>query len=256
MKRLTLLMVCCLLFGCAPINYSAPVSNAWHTTTNPKGSYIVRRGDTLYAVAWRYDMDFRDLAQNNGLSPPYHLNTGQKLSISPVSYKIKKRYKTKQYVKKRAVITRKSPVSRSKTRRKLSNTSRKPIKSKAQRRITRWYWPVKGRVIKGFSLAKRNKGIDIAGRRGEAVRATASGQVAYSGNGLPGYGNLLIVKHNDDYLSAYAHNRKLLVKEGQRVKAGQKIAEMGSTGSNRVMLHFEIRKAGKPVNPLHYLPRR
>ncbi|MDB1124858.1 peptidoglycan DD-metalloendopeptidase family protein [Vibrio algarum] len=122
-------------------------------------------------------------------------------------------------------------------------------------KISKWLWPTKGRVIKKFSTGDQgNKGIDIAGQRGQSVVSTASGKVVYSGNALRGYGNLIIVKHNDNYLSAYAHNDRLLVSEGQSVKAGQKIATMGSSGSNNVKLHFEIRYQGKSVNPQRYLP--
>ncbi|NAW69952.1 murein hydrolase activator NlpD [Vibrio sp. V27_P1S3P104] len=122
-------------------------------------------------------------------------------------------------------------------------------------KIAKWLWPTKGRVIKNFSAGDQgNKGIDIAGQRGQSIISTAAGTVVYSGNALRGYGNLIIIKHNDHYLSAYAHNDQLLVKEGQSIKAGQKIATMGSSGTNSVRLHFEIRYQGKPVNPQRYLP--
>ena len=130
-------------------------------------------------------------------------------------------------------------------------SSQKPNNDK----ISKWLWPTKGRVIKSFSAGDQgNKGIDIAGQRGQSIVSTASGTVVYSGNALRGYGNLIIVKHNDNYLSAYAHNDRLLVKEGQSVKSGQKIATMGSSGSSSVRLHFEIRYQGKSVNPKRYLP--
>lgn len=130
-------------------------------------------------------------------------------------------------------------------------TTQKP----KQNKVDEWLWPTKGRVINKFSAGDQgNKGIDIAGQRGQSVISTAGGTVVYSGNALRGYGNLIIVKHNDNYLSAYAHNERLLVTEGQSVKPGQKIATMGSTGTNRVKLHFEIRYQGKSVNPERYLP--
>jgi len=120
-----------------------------------------------------------------------------------------------------------------------------------------WKWPTGGPVIETFSTSGQvNKGIDLAGRKGEPVYAAADGKVVFSGPGLVGYGNLIIIKHNSSYLSAYGHNSRLLVKEGQFAKAGQKIAEIGSTGTNRDKLHFEIRRNGKPVNPLQYLPKR
>ncbi len=135
------------------------------------------------------------------------------------------------------------------------NSEIKAKHSEKTQKVERWLWPTKGRVIGKFSTGDQgNKGIDIAGQRGQAVVATAAGSVVYSGNALRGYGNLIIIKHNDNYLSAYAHNDRLLVKEGQNVIAGQKIGTMGSTGSSSVRLHFEIRYQGKSVNPSHYLP--
>ncbi len=129
------------------------------------------------------------------------------------------------------------------------------VSSPSKSNITKWIWPTKGRVIKNFSAGDQgNKGIDIAGQRGQSIVSTAGGTVVYSGNALRGYGNLVIIKHNDNYLSAYAHNERLLVNEGQSVKAGQKIATMGSSGANSVRLHFEIRYQGKSVNPKRYLP--
>ncbi|MGF1911133.1 peptidoglycan DD-metalloendopeptidase family protein [Vibrio kasasachensis] len=122
-------------------------------------------------------------------------------------------------------------------------------------KVTKWLWPTKGRVIKNFSAGDQgNKGIDIAGQRGQSILSTAAGTVVYSGNALRGYGNLVIIKHNDKFLSAYAHNDQLLVQEGQSVKSGQKIATMGNSGTNSVRLHFEIRYRGKSVNPKRYLP--
>ncbi len=120
-----------------------------------------------------------------------------------------------------------------------------------------WKWPASGSLLDKFStVGTINKGIDLAGRKGEPVFAAADGKVVYSGTGLVGYGNLIIIKHNEMYLSAYGHNSKLLLKEGQWAKAGQKIAEIGSTGTQRDKLHFEIRRNGKPVDPLLYLPQR
>ena len=124
-----------------------------------------------------------------------------------------------------------------------TNQNRIPVFATAQ-----WVWPSKGKVVDSFSTL--NKGINIAGSSGEPIVATAAGKVVYSGEGLRGYGNLIIIKHNRIYLSAYAHNKRVNVKEGDWVRQGQKIAEMGSSGANRVMLHFEIRKAGKPINPM------
>jgi lipoprotein NlpD len=133
------------------------------------------------------------------------------------------------------------------------NTKRKSVSSVK----LRWQWPTKGKVIQSFSSKDPNrKGIKLAGYAGEAVYASEAGKVVYSGSGLIGYGMLIIVKHNNDYLSAYGHNRKLLVKEGDQVKRGMRIAEMGKNGSGQAMLHFEIRRNGNPINPVALLPRR
>ena len=118
-----------------------------------------------------------------------------------------------------------------------------------------WAWPADGRVLSRYSEGDA-KGLDISGIRGEPVRAAASGRVVYQGSGLRGYGQLIIIKHNDEFLSAYAHNDRIYVKEGDAVKRGQKIADMGSSGSDRVKLHFEIRRQGVPIDPLKYLPKR
>jgi len=128
--------------------------------------------------------------------------------------------------------------------------------SKQHERVKRWIWPVNGKVIKHFSKkANKNKGLDIVAKKGTAVRATAQGKVVYSGSGLRGYGQLVIIKHNDSFLSAYAHNDKIHVAENEFVKAGQRIADLGSSDSNIDKLHFEIRYKGKPVDPLNYLPK-
>ncbi len=168
-----------------------------------------------------------------------------------------KAHNTQKVVKKDPVKT----IDQSKTKEYVGSNTQQNVnknvsKPKPQNtKVDKWLWPTKGRVVKNFSAGDQgNKGIDIAGQRGQAITSTAAGTVVYSGNALRGYGNLVIVKHNEHYLSAYAHNDRLLVKEGQSVKAGQKIATMGSSGTNNVRLHFEIRYQGKSVNPKRYLP--
>ena len=152
---------------------------------------------------------------------------------------------------KLSAVSKKSSLGRQK-----QDTSHRNVKNQiTTNQKINWAWPIKGKLIKTFNKRLNDaKGIDIAGRVGSEVKAAASGKVVYSGNGLISYGNLIIIKHNDLYLSAYAHNRKLLVKEGQQVRVGQRIAELGSTGAENPRLHFEIRKNGKPVNPVRYLP--
>ncbi|MDJ0956059.1 MAG: peptidoglycan DD-metalloendopeptidase family protein [Arenicellales bacterium] len=140
-----------------------------------------------------------------------------------------------------------------------SKSSKSTFKSTTPAQISSksgWIWPVKGPILKRFSAKAGNKGIDIGGESGRGIRAAADGKVVYAGSGLRGYGKLIIVKHDEVYLSAYAHNSKLLVADGSAVVRGQQIALMGDTGTDRVKLHFEIRQRGKPVNPLKYLPKR
>ncbi|MBS0359724.1 MAG: peptidoglycan DD-metalloendopeptidase family protein [Proteobacteria bacterium] len=239
------------LVACTKGPHYAPVSNAWQMQPTKPGFYRVRSGDTLYAVAFRYDLDYRDLARVNHLTSPYHLAVGQPLRVKYIS-----RLKSRVLVKNKPLLKNRQPIKMvKKNELEKQYVIPKLDKQKNSHDGLRWVWPTQGKVSKAYSKATRNKGIDIAGQLNQPIYASAAGQVAYSGNGLRGYGNLLIIKHNDEYLSAYAHNSKLLVSEGTQVKAGQKIAEMGHSGTTHNMLHFEIRKAGKPVNPMYYLSR-
>ncbi|XQW84103.1 peptidoglycan DD-metalloendopeptidase family protein [Thalassotalea piscium] len=226
--------------------------------------YMVKKGETLYSIAWRADLDVRELAQLNDISPPYRIYPNQKLFLTK---KMRNASKTNTSAKKSTIgqpKVVKKPVAPSKKQAYGSNTRRdkKRVTIPSSQRtfsqkIKQWKWPSKGRLISKFSTKKQgNKGIDIAGKKGDLVKAAADGKVVYAGDVLRGYGRLIIVKHNDDYLSAYAHNDSILVKEQQTVKAGEVIAKMGDTEAKRVMLHFEVRFRGKSVNPLKYLPRR
>lgn len=200
----------------------------------------VSKGDTLYGLAQEYDTSAKSLASINGLRYPYTIKPGQTLRLKPA----------KSYRAPSASNT--STASAGKSNSKQTTATALPNDN---RKIT-WQWPAQGKLITTFNSNKTGrKGIDIAGKEGKEIRAAAAGKVVYSGNGLISYGNLVIIKHNRTYLSAYAHNRKLLVKEGDAITAGQKIAELGKTGTESPRLHFEIRKNGKPVNPLKYLPR-
>lgn len=218
------------------------------------GRHVVKAGETLYSIAWRYGRDYRELGDANDIPPPYDLEAGQVLRLD-----------------KRGSVSVASgpPQPPSPSRRAPSPDPPAPKVSKpanpsvpaSQRSQTvasiEWRWPHVGTVIAGYSTSgKVNKGIDIAGNPGDSIRAAASGNVVYAGDGLLGYGNLVIVNHNEHFLSAYAHNRKVVVKEGEDVVSGQIIAELGSSGTDRPKLHFEIRKNGNPVNPLPYLPPR
>jgi lipoprotein NlpD len=223
------------------------------------GQHVVQRGDTLYSIAFRFGWDWKVLAQRNNIVAPYVIKTGQVIRFDGRSTKTPVVVQTNRSGAG-ATGGRSQPVV---ARANNSAASvRQPVAppvttSPAKNFDGRWTWPAKGSVITLFSSnGSLNKGIDIAGELGEPVLAASDGSVVYAGSGLRGYGELVIIKHSDTYVSAYGHNRRLLVREGQQVKVGQVIAEMGSTGTDRVKLHFEIRRQGKPVDPQQYLPKR
>ncbi len=278
------------------------------TTKSDALTYRVKSGDTLYAIAWLYGLDFRALARYNRIEAPYGINTGQLIRLDLDSPS------QGRYVVKRGdslgVLARNYGVSMNNLIRlnglkqpytihpgqllflgtqvrvaaQVSNGNRDQDREPAQKpgygvvkkvdalsgkayahtraeqnynKLLTWRWPSKGRIVQGFSLSEQgNKGLDIAGARGQAVVAAAAGKVVYAGSALRGYGNLIIIKHDEDYLSAYAHNDVLRVQEQQEVKAGQRIADMGSSDAEDVRLHFEIRYRGQSINPMRFLPKR
>ncbi|MDP3268666.1 MAG: peptidoglycan DD-metalloendopeptidase family protein [Legionella sp.] len=242
-KTILLLVLVLILAGCGARNDLAPVAELrWHPFSKYQKNHVVRRGETLYAIAFRYDTDFRQLANRNHLRPPYSLRVGQVLSLQGVA-----RHRVpppKMYHKPR--YYRAAPKIRQRT---YFTPVRRPFFNSG------WLWPVSGRVVTSFIPAQGKKGINIACKKGDKVKASASGVVAYAGSGLAGYGNLIIIKHNNEYLTAYGNNAKNLVSEGQRVKSGQVIAEAGVIDRKYWGVHFEIRKAGTPVNPLNYLQK-
>ena len=267
------------LISCSSRNTPAPVTDIYSsgvlternkdTITTPQ--YTVIKGETLYSIAWRANSDVRNIARLNRIAAPYQIYPGQKLFIvGSQAKKIAKVSKSKVSHKKPSKSPRdnknntsKNTLASAKKQAYGENVSatKKVNKSLAtsdfSKKIKRWQWPVNGKIIKYFSnSAQGNKGIDITGRRGTKVRSAAKGKVVYAGNALRGYGKLIIIKHNDDYLSAYAHNDHILVKEQQQINQGDIIANMGDTETNKVMLHFEIRFRGKSVNPLKYLPKK
>lgn len=238
--------------------------------------YRVRKGDTLYSIAFRYGLDFRQLARSNGISDNYAIYPGQtlKLKASPPRQTVASSSSTKKTVStQKAVSTKKTVAPQKRTKPKTgvkpsasvskksesssSSAVRKAVVPPNDNRTLSWRWPVSGKIIQGYSnRGKVNKGINFAGSKGDPVRAAEAGKVVYAGSGLLGYGNLVIINHNQKYLSAYAHNSRIHVKENDMVKVGDKIAEVGSSGATRTMLHFEIRKDGQPVDPMKYLPRK
>ena len=214
-------------------------------------STIVKRGDTLYRIAINNGISPLDLAMWNDVPPPYVIHPGQRLRLYPGGPRRASAATTPSRVPPRAPSR---PVSHPPTT--VLSRPAPPIATPATSNIG-WHWPADGELVGRYVSGEPTKqGIDIAGNGGAPVRAAGDGVVVYSGAGLVGYGELIIVKHNEEWLSAYGHNRSRMVNEGQLVKAGQQIAEMGRTGAARDMLHFEIRYNGKPVDPLQYLPRR
>ncbi len=262
------LVIAGTLVGCAssPPGGGVQVVDRNQRDRVTSGQYIVRRGDTLWSIAFRFGWDWRDLARVNGIQPPHVIYPGQRIRFSGGATRTAAA--TPQPVPKPSSSPAPSTpvvVANPVPRQPVITTQPKPVVSQPARTpvtpVTRsasgWAWPANGTIIGRFSSnGSLNKGIDIAGELGQPVLAASDGTVVYAGSGLRGYGELVIIKHSDTYVSAYGHNRRLLVREGQQVKAGQSIAEMGSTGTDRVKLHFEIRRQGKPVDPLQYLPRR
>lgn len=278
--RLLLLMAILSLFlleGCHRHHRPPPPAKSSATIVkrqlNADGSYYVRKGDTLYAIAFSYGLDPMDVAKKNGISSPYTIYPGQKIYLkSPAagsgsrdsSSKVQiNTVKTPGQVTTKTVQTPKASTSTSTKPAKTvaapapaNNTKTKTTTSAKKADPKSWKWPTSGRVIRGFVAGDpARNGLDIAGKEGQPVISSSAGQVVYSGNGLIGYGELIIIKHSEKMLSAYAHNRVRLVKEGDQVWSGQKIAEMGRNSSDEQILHFEIRVLGKPVNPLTYLPK-
>ena len=217
------------------------------TSSRGPGWYTVKKSDTLYSIAWRYGLDYKQLANWNRIDVNAPIHPGQRLRL------IKPRTRTAT-----AASTVEPSSNRESTRQTGKSQSPSPGTSAAYdgRDPARWIWPTDGRPMNTF-LASRldRRGIDIAGKLGQSVVAVADGKVVYSGNGLAGYGNLIIIKHSNTYLSAYAYCQERMVQEGATVKAGKVVAKMGSR-DNAAKLYFEIRRNGKPVDPMKYLPNR
>jgi len=265
-RLLASILFALLLAACTGQHQKPPVVERSHQKAHTDHKwYKVRKGDTLYSIAWVHSMHYRTLAYWNGIRPPYRLHPGQILRLKPrpearKNTAAKAKPKTTTSKGKSATKPRARPSTANKKRYK-KQTAKKTTRQKSSKSTTtgklRWGWPAQGKISYRFSnKAGGKKGIGIAGRKGQKVRAAAAGKVVYSGEGLLRYGKMIIVKHNSRYLSAYAHNQKLLVREGTWVKAGQQIAQMGSSGRNNTLVHFEIRRDGKPVNPIRYLPKK
>jgi len=278
-RVLTLLAVAVLLAGCGHSRVvkregSQPSGPDRAAAATPRdGNYVVRAGDTLYGIAFRHGLDYRDVAGWNRIGPPYTIYPGQRLALRGGS----------STVASRPVAP--APASGAQARARPAQQGFTPVDPPASRpppvaattppavagtpvvvpsapvvpstvSAGGWRWPTQGQLIGRFAAEDpKRQGIDIAGTAGQPVVAAANGVVVYSGAGLVGYGELIIIKHSDEWLSAYAHNRRRLVAEGASVSAGEQIAELGRSGTSRDMLHFEIRRNGKPVDPLSILPK-
>lgn len=264
------------------VQVSTPTPNAVasrpvHTPATGEASgatYTVKKGDTLYSIALEFGQDYREIAAWNQIDDVNMIKIGQTLRVSaPAEGSVKAENASRPESAPAGVVT--TPVVATPTleSKPLTATPLPPVAAKPEATATvaakvepvaaraadagtfTWGWPTGGAIVEPFVEGK-NKGIDLAGKAGDPVLAAGDGKVVYAGNGLRGYGNLVIIKHNNDFLSAYAHNSKILVKEGDTVKRGSKIAEVGSSDTDRAKLHFEVRRQGKPVDPVKYLPGR
>jgi lipoprotein NlpD len=273
-------LACLVLISACSYRAPAPIDERSSTMVKRQldsdGSYYVRKGDTLYAISFAYGLDAMDVAKWNGISSPYTIYPGQKISLKapPATNRHKAsssgvqisvleapgKTTTRSVGSSSRSSGEKSTTKNSKATTVAGSTTdpvttgKPPLSNQSDPKS--WLWPTKGRVHRTFVAGDPSRnGLDIAGKEGQAVKASSGGYVVYSGQGLIGYGELIIIKHSENMLSAYAHNKVRLVNEGDQVSAGQKIAEMGRNTSDEQLLHFEIRSRGKPVNPLNYLPK-
>ena len=216
----------------------------------PREIHVVQAGETLYSIAWQHGQDYREVALWNGITEPFTIFPQQELKVVKPGqpYSRANRVAANSDKPVSAEPQHNNPVKIPKIQ---------PAKVRSESQKLAWRWPAQGKLLNRFSARDPGlKGIDIEGKNGQPIYAAENGHVVYSGSGLRGYGQLIIVKHNETFLSAYAHNENLLVKEGQKVKKGEHIADMGKTGTDRVKLHFEIRRDGIPVDPFKYLPKQ
>lgn len=235
-RALALALALLAITACGPAAYRWDATRADSVRDQ---TYEVKRGDTLYSIAWRYGLDFRQLAKRNGIGAGYTIYPGQTLQLTGTS----------------APASANAPVVRN------SSGTQTPVNVAAvpTRPMPRgaWRWPTAGEVVAKFADANATgKGITIGGSPGDPITASADGKVVYAGSGLIGYGKIIIIKHSEEYLSAYGHNENIYVREGEQVKQGDRIASMGRGPGNKPLLHFEIRINGDAVDPLGHLPSR
>jgi lipoprotein NlpD len=249
-----------LLFGCSS-DYLAPLSERSSAPDWRPGTYHIKPGDTLYSIAWEFGLDYRDLAHWNRIRAPHKIIAGRQLRLTAPAGS-GKAPKTKTAKAGNAQL---KTSSRPASRKTISVTSRKKTSSSAssigttaalQQGPIKWRWPSQGKIIATYSPhLGHNRGLNIAGKLKQPIKAAAAGRVVYAGDGLKAYGNMVIIKHSERYLSAYANNHTMLIREGQRVSAGESIATMGQRIDGKTLLHFEIRRDGKPIDPLKRLPK-
>ncbi|TVO60655.1 peptidoglycan DD-metalloendopeptidase family protein [Spiribacter vilamensis] len=230
------------LAGCAEFDYAADrASRELGVSAGTPATYTVREGDTLYQIAFAAGLDFREVARWNGIDAPYVIYPGQRLRLRPPSGQ-SRRSRTAAADPQSRPDSEPAPAS-----------ERAPTPDRDD--PDRWQWPLEGRVVRQYDAnAAGKQGIGIAAEPGSPVSASASGNIVYSGSGLPGYGNLVIIKHNERFLTAYGYNRELLVEEGDSVNRGETIARVGASDEHPGELHFELRERGQPVDPTAYLP--
>ena len=270
--KLTYLFVllCCVFnLSCSNRSQPAPVSELYQGKTfrdfeqqaYSAKTYQVKAGDTLFSIAWYSGNDYRDLARINKISPPYQILPGQLLTLVEIPKPILRKSTKNTGQTSKAIVNQ--PVDPSKkqaygeSEQNVNKGSIGPATGQFPDRVKSWHWPTHETVSRGFSAKEQgNKGLDFSGKLGLPILAAADGKIVYTGNALRGFGKLVIIKHSDAFLTAYAHNDSMLVKEQQWVSAGQKIATMGRSGTDKVKLHFEVRYKGKSIDPLRYLPNR
>lgn len=243
-----------LVTSCSAPGY-IPVYSASYDIKPLQSTYEVRKEDTLFSIAWRHRLDYKELARINGIYSPYRIYPGQVLRLHFDNVDVVEETK---YNNKNTAKNNKSKYDKATSKKQYSDSqsSERGLSGKSSGFNEKWIWPASGKVVLRYVSGKAGQnGLDVLGSYGDPVRAAASGKVIYSGGGLIGYGNLIIIEHNDELLSAYAHNSRLLSKESDYVLAGQKIAEIGSSGTNRSKLYFEIRHKGIPIDPREFLPR-
>ena len=269
-RAVTGLIVSITLVSCAGPKRPAPVvvlnSQHYPEAERKLTNYTVKAGDTLYAIAWYTGNDYRDIAKWNSLSEPYNIYPGQSLNLQS-SERVLKKLRTVNNTtgqtskhKPKMSIDQKDSQAYCNCESDVNNTKgvvSKPKINGFPQRVEKWIWPAQGRIELSNSNGQTTQtGVDIYSNQGSEVVAAASGKVVYAGNALRGYGNLIIIKHTESFLSAYAHSDRILVSEREWVSAGQEIAKMGDTGTTRVKLHFEIRFRGKAVEPMKYLSNK